>query len=287
MKSTENSKKQEEAGEVKEYKCLICKDTELVHYKEKATNGLMYEFAKPCECREMNAWKRRFKQSMIPDEFINANFENFTRDTTIQEEMFSLTKEYLSNFSIVETDEEKRKKIYPSQNFGLIAVVGEQRLKELPSGERYTVKQKHNNFGVGKTHLQMALSKRLIKDGFTVLTVSDVTFMDDLMQARKADDHGESLNRLLGNAIQADLLVWDDIGKVSWTEARERMYYTIINERYRVRKPIVFNSNEDRGTLADKIGYAAASRLIGECGDFLLEAEGEDWRFNKGRKKAQ
>ncbi len=241
----------------------------------------MYDFAKPCDCREMNAWKRRFEQSMIPDEFINANFENFKQTNQTQKDMYSTTLKYFSEFSISETEDGQKKKVYPPLNFGLIAVVGEQRLKELPTHERSAVKLKHNNFGVGKTHLQMALSKRLLKDGFTVLTVSDTTFMDDLMQARKADDHGESLNRLLGSATQADVLVWDDIGKVNWTEPRERMYYTIINERYRKQKPIIFNSNEDRGTLADKIGYAGASRLIGECEDFLLEVEGEDWRLKK------
>lgn len=219
---------------------------------------------------------------MIPDEFTNANFENYQIDSDIQRQMHSMTKGYLEEFSITENEKSERVKITSPHNFGLIAVVGEQRIKELPTGERSAIKRKHNNFGIGKTHLQIAFAKRLIKDGFSVLTVSDTTFMDDLMQARKMDDQGESINRLLGSAIQADVLVWDDIGKVNWTEARERMYYTIINERYRKQKPIVFNSNEDRGTLADKIGYAAASRLIGQCGDFLLEAEGEDWRLKKG-----
>nr|WP_231563817.1 hypothetical protein [Anoxybacillus sp. KU2-6(11)] len=35
-------------------------------------------------------------------------------------------------------------------NLGFIAVVGEQRLRELPHHERAPMKQKHNNFGVGK-----------------------------------------------------------------------------------------------------------------------------------------
>jgi DNA replication protein DnaC len=94
--------------------------------------------------------------------------------------------------------------------------------------------------------------------------------------------------RLLGQFFcleivkKVSVLVVDDIGKVNWTDARERMYYTIINERYRKQKPIIFNSNEDRGTLAEKIGYAAASRLIGQAEEFLLEAEGDDWRLKKG-----
>jgi len=229
------------------------------------------EFAKPCECRERKAWKRRFKQAMIPDEFVHANFENYQIHTNMQQKMFDMTMRYLALF----------KNGIPSKNFGLIAVFGEQRMRELPLSERAEVKLEHNNFGIGKSHLQIALAKRLIKDGFNVLVVSDVAFMDELIQAKMMDDEGETINNLLHSAITADVLLWDDIGKAKWSEAKEALYYKIINERYRKQKPIVFNSNEDRGTLAEKIGYAAASRLLGQCGEFLLETEGEDWRLKR------
>lgn len=217
---------------------------------------------------------------MIPEEFTHANFENYETPAAVQKEMLALTKEYRSLFKIIK-DGDKKERVMPSANFGFLAVFGEQRLKEMPAAERAALKQKHNNYGIGKTHLQMALAKQLIKEGFRVLAVSDVTFIEELMQAKKMDDGGETYNHLLTGALTADVLIWDDIGKVNWTEPRERMYYTIINERYRKQKPIVFNSNEDRGTLADKIGYAAASRLIGECGEHLLEAEGIDWRLKR------
>lgn len=275
-KPSERQRRPEKLGAV-EYDCPKCKDTEFYIYKD--ANG--YEFARPCECREKNAWKRRFKNALIPDEFVNANFENFQRTNEIQEKMYQLILDYLKNFEISKDEYGRKQKTLPTSNFGFIAVFGEQRLKELPVSERSSMKVKHNNFGIGKTHLQIALAKRLIKDGFNVLVVSDSTFIDELMQARRLDDEGETYNNLLNAVLTADVLVWDDIGKVNWTEARERMYYTIINERYRRQKPIVFNSNEDRGTLADKIGYAAASRLIGQAGEFLLEVEGEDWRLKK------
>ncbi|WP_237680866.1 ATP-binding protein [Heyndrickxia coagulans] len=276
-RQSEKPKKQDELG-ADDYECPICKDTEFVFYR----NEQGYEVAKPCECRERKAWRRRFRNSMIPDEFTNANFENYQRTSQIQEDMYDLTKRYLQEYKMVTNENGEKKKTVSSHNFGLIAVFGEQRLKELPSAERAAVKQQHNNFGIGKTHLQIALAKRLIKDGFNVLVVSDVTFMDELIQARMMNDEGEQLNRLLNAATNADVLIWDDIGKVKWSEAKESLYYQIINERYRKQKPIVFNSNEDRGTLAEKIGYAAASRLIGQCGNYLLEAEGTDWRLKKG-----
>jgi DNA replication protein DnaC len=275
-KSSEKPKQPEKPGE-DEYECSQCRDTEFIFYKD--DQG--YEFAKPCECRERKAWKRRFKQALIPDEFIHANFENFKRSTQYQQDMYDATISYLNEFAVIKHEEGTTKKIMSDKNLGFIAKVGEQRLRELPIEERSVVKQQHNNFGIGKTHLQIALAKRLIKDGFNVLVVSDVSFMDELIQAKMMNDEGETLNRLLYSAIHADVLVWDDIGKAKWSEAKEALYYQIINERYRKQKPIVFNSNEDRGTLSEKIGYAAASRLIGQCGSYLLEVEGEDFRLQK------
>ncbi|RID87079.1 DNA replication protein [Peribacillus asahii] len=278
---SEKPKKLEEYG-VDEFECPACRDTEFIFYTEYKDENDKHgiQMARPCECRERKAWKRRFKQSMIPDEFTNANFKNYQQFDDIQKQMYDTTLEYLKHFRMDVEDNQKNKTI-PYQNFGLVAVFGEQRLKELPPSERSAMKQKHNNFGIGKTHLQIALAKHLIKEGFNVLVVSDVVFIEELMQAKMMKDEGETYNRLLHNTLTADVLIWDDIGKVNWTEARERMYYTIINERYRKQKPIVFNSNEDRGTLAEKIGYAAASRLIGQAEAFLIEAEGTDYRLKK------
>ncbi|WP_061580086.1 ATP-binding protein [Saccharococcus caldoxylosilyticus] len=275
-KSSEKPKQHDELGDGRnEYECSQCKDTEFIFYRDEQG----YEFAKPCECRERKAWKRRFKQALIPDEFVHANFENYKRTNEYQQSMYQMTIDYLGEFSVIKQEDGTTKKILSDKNLGFIAVVGEQRLRELPAGKRAEMKQMHNNFGVGKTHLQIALAKRLIKDGFNVLVVSDVTFMDELIQAKMMNDEGETLNRLLHSAIHADVLVWDDIGKAKWSEAKEALYYKIINERYRKQKPIVFNSNEDRGTLSEKIGYAAASRLLGQCGSYLLEVEGEDFRL--------
>ncbi|MGG3808762.1 ATP-binding protein [Geobacillus thermodenitrificans] len=275
-KFSKKPKQPDELGDGKgDYECPQCKDTEFIFYRDEQG----YEFVRPCECRERKAWKRRFKQALIPDEFVHANFENFKRVTKYQQDMYDMTISYLNEFAVIKHDDGTTKKIMSDKNLGLIAVVGEQRLRELPAGKRAEMKQMHNNFGVGKTHLQIALAKRLIKDGFNVLVVSDVAFMDELSQAKRMNDEGETLNRLLQSAIDADVLVWDDIGKAKWSEAKEALYYQIINERYRKQKPIVFNSNEDRGTLSEKIGYAAASRLIGQCGPYLLEVEGEDFRL--------
>lgn len=273
---SEKQKQQEEPGAVVEYECDICKDTEFVTYNQVSTNGFSYEYGRHCECRERKAWKRRFKNALIPDEFTHVSFDNYRSTEEIHNLLYDTAVNYLALYK-----KEGPKKTIPDSNLGFIAVFGEQRLKELESSKRSALKEKHNSFGLGKTHLQIAIAKRLIKDGFNVLVVSDVVLMDELIQAKRMNDEGEMLNRLLGNAISAEVLLWDDIGKSKWSEAKESLYYQIINERYRKQRPIVFSSNEDRGTLAEKIGYAAASRLIGQCGLYLVEAEGTDYRLKK------
>lgn len=256
-----------------EYECDKCRDTEMILYTDE--NG--YEMGRPCECRDRKVWKRRFKNAMIPDEFTHASLTNYQTHADIQKKMHGLTERYLMSFPPT------RDKLHQEgmKNFGLIASFGEQRIRSMPDETRMQVKAENNSFGLGKTHLQIGLCKQLIRAGFNVLVISDVSFMDEAMAAKRMSDNGETFQGLLRGVMEADVLMWDDIGKARPTEAKEDLYYNIINERYKRKKPIIFSSNEDRGTLADRIGYAAASRLIGQCGDYLLETKGQDWRLKK------
>ncbi|SIT91549.1 DNA replication protein DnaC [Edaphobacillus lindanitolerans] len=256
-----------------EYECPQCKDTEMILYIDE--DG--YSMGRPCECKDRKVWKRRFKNAMIPDEFTYATIENFQHDTDMQKDMHRMTTGYLDRFPAHRDALHK----HGMQNFGLVADFGEQRIRRMPDESRTAAKQEHNSFGIGKTHLQIGLCKKLIKAGFNVLVISDVSFMDETMAAKRMSDNGETFHELMRGVMEADVLMWDDIGKAKPSESKEDLYYNVINERYKRKKPIVFSSNEDRGTLADRIGYAAASRLIGQCGDYLLETKGQDWRLKR------
>lgn len=284
MKMSLRQPKETEKHGADKYECGECKDMGLVFSCVDERGNDLY---KPCQCRARKAWKKRFEGSSIPEEFTKATLENYRKESEIQKDMHQLTLDYLAKFPSIPKD------LKAMGNFGLIATFGEQRIRSMPVDVRAEVKVKHNNFGIGKTHLQIALSKRLIKQGFSVLVISDVEFTDEMMNARRMNDENETFNRLMKGVLSADVLVWDDIGKARPTEAKESLYYNIINERYKKQKPIVFNSNEDRGTLAERIGYAASSRLIGSCFDtedekeYLLETEGEDQRLRKSIRKQE
>jgi DNA replication protein DnaC len=266
-KHLENSKQPNERG-VDEYECHQCEDRGYIFYK----NEQGYDVARECSCLEQKRLRARFKNALIPEEFKNARFDNYVQKSDVQKRLYHATIEYLKNFK---TSSHK-------YNLGFIAVFGEQRIRELPSSQRAEAKARHNNFGLGKTHLQIAAAKWLMKQGYSTLVVSDIAFMDELVQAKRIDDEGETLARLLWSANRVDVLIWDDIGKAKWSETKENFYYQIINERYKNQKPILFSSNEDKGTLSEKIGFAAASRLFGMCGPYLLEVEGEDFRLKGG-----
>jgi DNA replication protein DnaC len=211
------------------------------------------------------------KNAMIPAEFKKAEFKTYKVTNTLQNDMLVAIQSYLAEFdSIMDST---------NNSFGFMAVYGEKKLKEIKNAQqRAEIKRKHNNFGLGKTHLQIAAAKELIQRGHQTIVISDVVFMEDLSKARMIDDEGIEFNRLLGAAIQTPVLVWDDIGKAKTSDFRLNMYYQVINERYRNQWPIIFSSNEDKETLAEKIGDAAASRLFGMSMNHLYEVEGIDYR---------
>ncbi len=306
-KQSENSNSQTEHSA--DINCPDCNDTGFIIEKKEQTqpNGevVLKDLGRQCHCVRKKALKNAFKNALIPDEFKNARFDNYEINTDAQQTLFDAIKEYLKDFPNIIEDESER------NSLGFIAAFGETRIRSLQGEAKYQAKEDHNNFGLGKTHLQMAAAKWIlnrirVRDdiemnaetnkrfnldlntkskfdrGCQVLCVSDITFMDDLTSAKMAGDGGETFKNLLHNAINVDVLIWDDLGKAKYSESKEGLYYQIINERYLHKRPIIFSSNEDKGTLSEKIGYAASSRLLGMCGDRLYAVEGEDYRLRRG-----
>ncbi|MEB3103057.1 ATP-binding protein [Ferviditalea candida] len=232
--------------------------------------------ARECECQQRKRLFARMKNAMIPGEYEQAEFSTFRTEAGVQVGMLQRITEYMEKFDQIHNQQ--------INSFGFIAVFGEQKLREIKnSAQRAQMKAKHNNFGIGKTHLQIAAAKELIKRGYTVLCISDVAFMEEMSKARGYNDSGEAVTKLKAAAIHAPVLVWDDIGKAKPSEFRLDMYYEIINERYKAKRPIIFSSNEDSETLTERIGDAAASRLMGMARGRLFQVEGKDHRLAGGK----
>ncbi|MFD1425484.1 ATP-binding protein [Kroppenstedtia sanguinis] len=248
------------SGKKPKFECEKCKDSEWI--------WTGWEAARPCECQARKKHERRIRAAMIPDEFQDARLDTYVMETPLQIEMFNCIAHYIEHFDEIQDT--------PQNSLGFIAKYGEQRLRRDTGRKRDS--SQYNSFGLGKTHLQVGAARELIDRGHPVLIVSDVVLMDELAQARAADDGSTEFNRLLNQVIQAKVLVWDDIGKSNPSEFKRSMYFQIINERYKARRPIIFSSNEDTSTLAERIGEGARSRLMGMAKNYLLETAGPDYR---------
>ncbi len=256
-------------------KCKSCDDTGWV-FAKKEVDGHEYEFAKECKCMEEKRRKNRYKNAMIPEEYEDYNFKNFEIREDVHDLMLKKVTEYLKTFPVPKEE----RAVIKGASFGLIATYGEQRIKNIDDPRlRSEMKQKHNNYGIGKSHLTISAAKYLLKHDYRVTVVSDPVFIQDLMSAKFNNDNGVKYHSILSSITEyADIVVWDDLGKLKWTEPREDLYYQIFNELYKSGKPVIFSSNEDMETLSDKIGQAAASRLRGMCKGFLYPVEGSDQR---------
>ncbi|WP_419893495.1 ATP-binding protein [Oceanobacillus kimchii] len=294
---SKNYKKSNQPDHLQDYKCKDCNDLGFIldKVKENTLSGknIRRDVYRPCSCAEKKHKNNRFKNSLIPNEFQDARFDNYEQKSNVQRVLFKATQDYLRAIPKIISERPK------NNSLGFLAVFGESHFKSLNMEERIQAKSDHNNFGIGKTHLQIAAAKWIMNNiripiekaneddpirtrGCNVLCISDVSYMDELISLKMSNDGGSDFLKSLNNAINADVLVWDDFAKSKYSEAKQNLYYRIIDERYRHRRPILFNSNEDISTLNEKIGYAASSRLIGMCRDRIYHVEGEDYRlFNR------
>ena len=141
--------------------------------------------------------------------------------------------------------------------------------------------------GIGKTHLAVALLRRLIVtkgarglfyDTRDLLRVIRSTY-NPLVRTAEMD--------ILRPVMEADLLVLDDIGSEKTSEWVEETMNLIVNTRYNERRHTIFTSNYDDTpddaerdnadfSLKERIGFRIHSRLHEMC-DFL-EWDGADFR---------
>ncbi|MCS1351177.1 ATP-binding protein [Mechercharimyces sp. CAU 1602] len=238
-----------------------------------------WKYLGQCECSIREQAKQRLHAAMIPDEFKEAWFDQYKVSNGAQKTLYNASQEYLRDFPKLLQDKNEHRR-----SIGFIAKFGEQRMKSIKNlSERREKKKQHNNYGLGKTHLQVAMAKDLIAKGRRVLIISDVLFMDELMQSKMIGDGGVEMNRILGLVTRVPVLVWDDIGKSNPTESKQSMYFQIINERYKSKLPIIYSSNEDSETLEERIGGGATSRLFGMSHGRIYPVQGPDYRLWGGK----
>ncbi len=134
-----------------EYKCSKCQDTEVIFYEEVNEFGMRVSMQKDCDCKAQRVLERRLKNAMIPEEFADARFDSYMRETEEQKLLYNTMAKYLKNFKEIRETKQN--------SLGFIATFGELRIKQLEPAKRAEAKRDHNSFGLGKTHLQASYDK--------------------------------------------------------------------------------------------------------------------------------
>jgi DNA replication protein DnaC len=132
----------------------------------------------------------------------------------------------------------------------------------------------YGDFGTGKTHLLAAIANTITAAGQICRFASVVSLFDALQERIQ---QGQGYHELLRRAIQAPLLLLDDVDKLKPSEFREETLYKILNGRNTAGLPLALSSNSAPDALTRWIGAAGCSRLM--QGLIPVPMNGPDFRL--------
>ena len=131
--------------------------------------------------------------------------------------------------------------------------------------------------GLGKTHLSIALAKRVSERGLSVKYTSAQGLIDCFERTRFGRNPSDSDWNSVTMANNADLLIIDDMGSEFVTSFSQSVLYNIINERIMSGKETVISTNLDTAKLASTYEQRISSRVL--CGYKALHFVGQDIRL--------
>ncbi len=135
--------------------------------------------------------------------------------------------------------------------------------------------------GLGKTHLSLAIARRVIDRGFGVIYCSSPNILSVLEREHFSRGVTDDTQARL---VECDLLIIDDLGSEFATQFTSVTMYNLINTRLSQGKPCIINTNLSLSELKSRYSERFVSRLIGE--NIYFEFIGEDVRIQKARAAA-
>lgn len=122
------------------------------------------------------------------------------------------------------------------------------------------------NAGLGKTHAALAIAQTVLEKGFDVVYISAQSLFGQLERDRFADDCP-----LMEAALEADLLVLDDLGTEYVSPYVLSCFYNLLNTRLLEKRPTVYTTNiVDGKAFEARYTEKIASRLGGSCEPVLF-----------------
>ncbi len=208
-----------------------------------------------CRCMDAARVERLLAEAKIPKRYEHCDLDSYGPNDTSQKNAKIYVQRFLDK--------------YPQIDVGLLFL---------------------GNCGVGKTHLAVALLKRVIMEKGDGGLFYDFRDLLREIQASWNSVSQTSELEVLRPVLEARVLVLDELGANKPTEWVRDTIAHIINCRYNDRKLTIFTSNyldvpgrQGEESLTDRIGVRLRSRLYEMCKE--VEIRGEDFRKELKRAK--
>ncbi len=132
--------------------------------------------------------------------------------------------------------------------------------------------------GTGKTHLSLAIAKRVTEQGYGVVYGS----VQPLLRRLESEHFGRSEGDAETQLIDSDLLVLDDLGMEFDSPFYRACIYNLLNGRLLDGRPTIISTNLTLAAIQERYGDQIASRITG--GFELLFCVGKDIRQQLRRR---
>jgi len=141
----------------------------------------------------------------------------------------------------------------------------------------------YGKFGVGKSHLAMAITLELCRNGHTCYFTTAQALITDLTEAQNSLKLGALLKKL----DRFELITIDELGYTPQSKEGADLFFQFISQRYERRSLIITTnlpySEWQEVFLNPSTTEAAVDRIIHNCETFNIE--GPSWRAQQAMKK--
>lgn len=125
------------------------------------------------------------------------------------------------------------------------------------------------NPGNGKTHLACAVAMHLIQNLNKIARFIKVSELNRLVRESKSFDSEFNESQVIDSLASYDLLIIDEVGVQSGTDAESRAIFDVFNARYEACLPTIFISNLDVAGIKAALGDRVVDRIKEDGGGVL------------------